>query len=231
MRPIILASGSPRRRELLALSGLAYEVRPAAVLETPLPGEGPAAFATRMSQSKARLAADGKASAAGSAEPSALVIGADTIVVLDGAIIGKPAGAAQAVEILRRLRGRTHQVLTAITVIDTAAEPRAELTHLVTTPVPMRAYSDEEIEAYVATGNPLDKAGAYAIQYAGFQPVDLEQFGGCFANVMGLPVCRLLRLLAERGVTPPAPLSPSDCEQFDPRACPIVPQIVMESAR
>ena len=231
MRPIILASGSPRRRELLALSGLAYEVRPAAVLETPLPGEGPAAFATRMSQAKARLAADGKASAAGSAEPGALVLGADTIVVLDGAIIGKPAGAAQAVEILRRLRGRTHQVLTAITVIDTAAEPRAELTNLVTTPVPMRAYSDEEIEAYVATGNPLDKAGAYAIQYAGFQPVDLEHFAGCFANVMGLPVCRLLRLLAARGVQPSRlHQPPGDCDHFEPGACPIIPQIVMESA-
>jgi len=226
MRQIILASGSPRRRELLALSGLAYEVRPAAVLETPLPGEEPAAFATRMSQAKARLAA----SAAG--EQGALVVGADTIVVFDGAIIGKPAGAAQAVEILRRLRGRTHQVLTAITVIDTAAEPRAELTHLVTTPVPMRAYSDEEIEAYVATGNPLDKAGAYAIQYAGFQPVDLEQFGGCFANVMGLPVCRLLRLLAARGVQPSRlHQPPGDCDHFEPGACPIIPQIVMESAR
>src|SRR6185369_12154836 len=107
MRPIILASGSPRRRELLALSGLAYEVRPAAVLETPLPGEAPAAFATRMSRDKARLAA-------GSAgEPGALVMGADTIVVLDGDIIGKPQSARHAVEILRRLRGRVHQVLTA----------------------------------------------------------------------------------------------------------------------
>jgi MAF protein len=224
MRQIILASGSPRRRELLALSGLAFEVRPAAVLETPLAGEPPAAFAMRMSQSKARLAA-------GAAEPGALVIGADTIVVLDNEIIGKPAGAAQAVEILRRLRGREHQVLTAITVIDTGAEPPAELTDLVTTPVPMRAYSDEEIEAYVATGNPLDKAGAYAIQYAGFQPVDLEQFAGCFANVMGLPVCRLLRLFSARGVPPALAQAPGDCEQFQAGACPIVPQIVMESAR
>jgi len=225
MRQLILASGSPRRRELLALSGLAYEVRPAAVLETPLPGEAPAAFATRMSRDKARLAA-------GSAgEPGALVMGADTIVVLDGDIIGKPQSARHAVEILRRLRGRVHQVLTAITVIDTRAEPPVELTELVTTPVPMRAYSDEEIEAYVATGNPLDKAGAYAIQYAGFQPVDLERFAGCFANVMGLPVCRLLRLLAERGLPTPLAQPPGDCEPFQAGACPIVPQIVMESAR
>ena len=225
MRPIILASGSPRRRELLALSGLAFEVRPAAALEAPLPGEAPAAFAARMSRDKAQLAA-------GAAEPGALVIGADTIVVLDGEIIGKPRSARDAVEILRRLRGREHQVLTAITVIDTAAEPPAERTDLVTTPVPMRAYSDEEIEAYVATGNPLDKAGAYAIQYAGFQPVDLERFAGCFANVMGLPVCRLLRLLAARGVTPVNVTEPpGECEPFEAGACPIVPQIVMESAR
>jgi MAF protein len=223
MRPIILASGSPRRRELLALSGLGFDVRPAAVVEVPLPVETPAAFAARMSQSKARLAAE-------TAEAGALVVGADTIVVLDGEIIGKPLGAAQAVEILRRLRGRTHQVLTAITVIDAAAEPPAELADLVATPVPMRAYSDEEIEAYVATGNPLDKAGAYAIQYAGFQPVDLEQFGGCFANVMGLPICRLLRLLAQRGVSPSLSQPAGDCEQFRAGECPIVPQIVMESA-
>jgi MAF protein len=160
------------------------------------------------------------------------VVGADTIVVLDGDIIGKPAGPRQAVQSLRRLRGRIHQVLTAITVIDTAAEPPIEKTELVATPVPMRAYSDEEIEAYVATGNPLDQAGAYAIQYAGFQPVDLERFAGCFANVMGLPVCRLLRLLrllAAAGVPPNLPLA--DCGHFDPQACPIVPQLDMESAR
>ncbi len=231
MRRIILATGSPRRRELLALSGLAYEVRPAAVLETPLPGEAPAAFAVRMSRDKAQLAADALPSAAGAAEQGALVIGADTIVVLDDEIICKPAGAAQAMDILRRLRGREHRVLTAITLIDMAAEPPVAHTELVTTPVPMRDYSDEEIEAYVATGNPLDKAGAYAIQYAGFQPVDLEHFAGCFANVMGLPVCRLLRLLAARGVRPDTSQPPGDCEHFDPRACPIIPQIVMESAR
>ena len=223
MRLIILASGSPRRRELLALSGLAYTVRPAAALELPLAGEAPADFARRMSQAKARAAA-------AEAEPGALVIGADTIVVLDGEIIGKPDDPAHAAELLRRLRGREHQVLTAITLIDTSANPPAELTDLVASPVPMRDYSEADIEAYVATGNPLDKAGAYAIQYAGFQPVDLARFTGCFANVMGLPVCRLLRLLAARGAAAPTARPPADCQHFDPRACPIVGQIVMESA-
>jgi MAF protein len=223
MRRIILASGSPRRRELLALTGLAYTVRPAAAAEVPLAGEAAADFARRMSQAKAREAAE-------QAEPGSMVIGADTIVVLDGEIIGKPANAAQAMETLRRLRGRTHQVLTGVTVIDTAANPLAEHTDLVATPVSMRDYSDAEIDAYVATGNPLDKAGAYAIQYAGFQPVDLERFAGCFANVMGLPVCRLLSLLAARGVTAKTLRPPGDCEQYDASACPIIPHIIMENA-
>ncbi|MEP7359634.1 MAG: nucleoside triphosphate pyrophosphatase [Anaerolineales bacterium] len=225
MRPLILASGSPRRRELLALSGLAYAVRPAAAVEVPQAGEAPADFARRMSTTKARAAAK-------EAEPGALVIGADTIVVLDGEIIGKPSGPAHAVELLRRLRGRPHQVLTAITVMDTAADPPLELTDLVTTPVPMRGYSDEEIEAYVATGNPLDKAGAYAIQYAAFQPVAMERFAGCLANVMGLPLCRLLGLLAQRGLASATPAAQplGDCQHFDSDACPFIREINLERA-
>jgi septum formation protein len=223
MRRIILASGSPRRRELLALTGLAYTVWPAAAAEVPLAGEAAADFARRMSQAKAREAAE-------QAEARARVLGAAPLGGRAGERIGKPAGPAQAVETLRRLRGRTHQVLTGLTVIDTAAEPPAEHIDLVATPVPMRAYSDAEIDAYVATGNPLDKAGAYAIQYAGFQPVDLERFAGCFANVMGLPVCRLLSLLAARGVTAKTLRPPGDCEQYDASACPIIPHIIMENA-
>ena len=234
MQPIILASSSPRRRELLALAGLPFEVSPAAAEEVSQLGETPEAFAGRMSRTKARLAA-----ARGQARvglESALMIGADTIVVLDdgpggaGEIIGKPRDARQAVETLRRLRGRTHRVLTALTLIDCSAAPEVELNELVTARVPMREYSDEEIDAYVATGNPLDKAGAYAIQYAGFQPVDLARFADCFANVMGLPVCRLLRLLEARGVPASLDRAPGDCERFDPNACPIFHQINMESS-
>jgi MAF protein len=226
-RPIILASSSPRRRELLALSGLDFEVRPAAADETPWPNESPEAYAQRMSRTKAGLIA------AADNAPGTVVIGADTIVVLDAAahaggaasILGKPRDAAEAASMLRRLRGRRHRVITAISV--TGGDSTAERHDAVTASVPMRAYRDEEIQAYVATGNPLDKAGAYAIQFAGFQPVDREQFTDCFATVMGLPVCTLLRQLAQTGIE--APLAqrtlPGDCHHFEPGACPVYPRI------
>jgi MAF protein len=242
-RPLILASSSPRRRELLGLSGLGFEVRPAAVDETARPGESPEAFARRMSHTKAGLVAGGAAAGAPANIPAgtpanvpaaAVIIGADTIVVLDDetlagdepaapSILGKPSGPGQAVEMLQRLRARSHRVLTAVSVVDTATG--AQRDDLVTAGVPMRHYSDDEIRAYVATGNPLDKAGAYAIQFAGFQPVDLPRFHDCFATVMGLPVCSVLGLLAQAGVEAPLPRPAADCHHFDPGACPIYPLI------
>ncbi|MCC6190584.1 MAG: septum formation protein Maf [Anaerolineales bacterium] len=222
MRPVILASASPRRHELLALGGIDFRVSPVSVPEIAQPGEAPAEFARRLSQVKARAAP---------AAPGAVVIGADTIVVLAGEIIGKPAGPDHAALLLRQLRGRPHLVFTAITVLDTASG--AELSDLVEARVPMRAYSDAEIAAYVATGDPLDKAGAYAIQYPGFQPVDLARFEDCFANVMGLPVCRVLRLLAQVGVTPRPGANgsrpPAGCAAFDAAACPIVAQLTQQA--
>lgn len=217
MRPVILASRSPRRRELLALGGLDFKVRPAAANEEARPGESPAEYVQRLSRTKAGLVA-------ATAEPGAVVIGADTSVVLGEApdassVLGKPAGPREAADMLRRLRGRTHRVLTAISVIDTAS--RAELDEVVAARVPMRPYSDDEIETYVATGDPLDKAGAYAIQYAGFKPVDQAQFADCFATVMGLPVCRVLRLVEQVGVQARLARPPADCHHFDPGACPI----------
>ena len=230
VRPLILASASPRRHHLLALSGLHFAVRAADAAEIAHPGETPAHFARRMSRTKAEAAAAESAAAEpGSAERGAVVIGADTIVVLDetpggpGTIIGKPRDAAQAIETLRSLRGRIHRVLTALTVIDTATG--VALDDLVTAHVPMRAYSDDEIVAYVATGNPLDKAGAYAIQYQGFRPVDQDRFADCFAAVMGLPVCRLLRLLQQVGIASHPHRTLGDCEHFDARACPIYASI------
>ena len=226
-RPVILASSSPRRHELLALTGLDFEVRPAAADETPQPDETPEAYAQRMSRTKAGLVA------AADNPPGTVVIGADTIVVLDAdastggapSILGKPRDAAEAAGMLRRLRGRRHRVITALSV--TGGDSAAEQHDAVTASVPMRAYRDDEIQAYVATGNPLDKAGAYAIQFAGFQPVDREQFTDCFATVMGLPVCTLLRQLAQTGIE--APLAqrqlPGDCHHFEPGACPVYPLI------
>jgi MAF protein len=230
-RPLILASGSPRRRELLGLTGLDFQVRPAAADETPLPGESPEAFAQRMSRTKARLVAAGSPA---SVPPNAVIIAADTIVVLDHeargqgepaapSILGKPSGAGQAVEMLQRLRACSHRVLTAVSVVDAAAP--AQRDDLVTADVPMRAYSDDDIRAYVATGNPLDKAGAYAIQFAAFQPVDRAQFRDCLATVMGLPVCTVLGLLAPSGVEARLPQPAADCHHFHPAACPIYPLI------
>jgi MAF protein len=225
VRPIILASSSPRRRELLALSGLDFQVRPAAAVETAHPGEGPEEFVQRMSRTKAGLGAATVAAAGAGAE---VVIGADTIVVLDEtpgqpSILGKPRDAREAAEMLCRLRGRTHRVLSSVSVVDTASQ--VELDDVVTARVPMRNYSDEEIGAYVATGNPLDKAGAYAIQFAGFKPVDHEHFSDCFATVMGLPVCTLLGLLEQTGIEAPLAWPAADCQRFDPAACPIYPLI------
>jgi len=235
MRPVILASSSPRRRELLALGGVVFRVRATATPEVAQPGEAAEALALRLSQAKARAAATDPGTPA-----DAIVIGADTIVVLTDeaegeTILGKPRDAAEATHMLRQLRGRTHRVLTAVTLIDT--ERRSEVSDLVAARVPMREYSEAEIAAYVAGGDPLDKAGAYAIQYPGFQPVDLPNFRDCFATVMGLPVCRVLARLRDLGLPPPPLYSaapsgqtPADCAYaYDGPACPIVNQL--EAAR
>jgi len=222
MPAVVLASASPRRRELLALGGVEFTVRPGAATETPLPHETPEALARRLSREKAIAARQ----SGGEAE-RAVVLGADTIVVLEGDVIGKPRDAAHAVELLQRLRGRTHRVLTALTVLDPAG---GVATDLVESAVPMRDYSDAEIAAYVATGDPLDKAGAYAIQHPRFQPVDLPRFTGCVANVMGLPVCAALRLLTPHGVAATLAHPPGDCQAYDRAACPIAPKFFVNGS-
>ncbi len=190
---IVLASESPRRHELLAALGLTFAVRPADVNEAPLPGERPAALAQRLSRAKALVASEHA--------PDALVIAADTLVVLEDAVLDKPATPEIALRILRRLRGRTHDVLTGLTLRQGAGD---ELTQLACTPVTMRDYRDDEMRAYVASGDPMDKAGAYAIQSEEFAPVARLQ--DCYANVVGLPLCHLYRALIERGVPMRHPL-------------------------
>ena len=209
VHPLILASSSPRRRELLAL-GWSFDTRAAYLDETPLPGEPPEIYSRRMSE--------GKALAVDSLPRGALVIGADTIVVLDGRILGKPADAADARAMLKALRGREHLVLTSLTLRDTATG--AVEHELARSRVPMRGYIDAEIDAYVASGDPLDKAGAYGIQHPTFHPVAEEAFCDCFANVMGLPLCHVLRRLRPRGMEPAADL-PAQCQRFIPYACPV----------
>jgi MAF protein len=185
---LVLASNSPRRKYILSWMGVNVSIRPADVDETPLPDENPVEYVQRLAVSKARKSS-------GSAGFKELLIAADTTVSDGKEIIGKPADAAKAREILLRLRGRVHFVHTAV-VISSPAFGRME-SELCTTRVRMRRYTDEEIEAYIKTGDPMDKAGAYAIQNEQFHPVD--QMKGCFASVMGLPLCHVERTLRRMG--------------------------------
>ncbi len=189
MVELILASSSPRRRELLARLGLPFTVHPADVDETLLLDEGPTSAVMRLAAAKADVVAD--------RFPTAIIIAADTLVINPpNTILGKPPNLAAAREMLHRLRGRTHQVITAITLRH-PGEP--ELTVLTTT-VRMRQYSDAEIEAYIASGDSLDKAGGYAIQYQDFRPV--TAIDGCYTNVVGLPLCITYLALRNLGLQP-----------------------------
>lgn len=183
-RILVLASNSPRRRDLLSIAGFMFSPISVQVDETPLPNENPLDYAQRLSIAKAQ-------SAAQTVQGTPLILGADTTVVDRGQILGKPQHAGEAEAMLKQLRGRTHQVHTAIALLDTASNQLE--TDIATTDVPMRAYTDEEIAAYIATGDPFDKAGGYAIQHAKFSPVETRT--GCYANVVGLPLCHFLRLL------------------------------------
>lgn len=186
---LILASQSPRRHELLSLGGIPFEVHSADLDETPLEGEAPSDYVLRLAEAKAR------AVGAILSQP-AVVLAADTTVVHRGRILGKPADDAEAHNMLAELAGETHQVFTGIAIYDTASDVmRSDLAE---SPVPMRSLSDNQIKDYVASGDPFDKAGGYAIQNEQFQLVG--DFADCFANVMGLPLCHLQRNLAEMGM-------------------------------
>lgn len=182
---VILASASPRRRELLTLVGIAHEVEPADIDESLLPGEEPAAHAERLARTKAHTIAGRRA--------DAVVIAADTIVVVDGDVLGKPRDGAAAHAMLRRLSGRTHTVLTAIAVARAARTESA----VESVDVTFRALTDQEIASYIATGEPMDKAGAYGIQ--GYGATIVERVDGDYFSVMGLGLRRLVELLDRVG--------------------------------
>ena len=201
-RPIVLASASPRRRELLAGMGLDFLTMPANVAEDPLPGESPGALVERLSRDKAAAIASGL--------DAGIVIGADSMVVHRGEALGKPRDADDARRMLRRLRGTRHQVFTGVTVID-AASGRA-LTDSMASDIALRRFSDAEMEASIASGTPMDKAGAYAVQDTEFHPA--ESWEGCYTNIVGLPLCRLLEMLEEMG----APLAVADSPDV-PQGC------------
>lgn len=184
---IVLASSSPRRRELLTMIGIAHEVIPADLDESYLPGETPLVHAERLARSKAEAVLR--------VAPDAIVIGADTIVVIDDEILGKPRDEAHAAAMLRQLSGRTHEVLTAVAV----ARGRRVETGVEVVPVSFRALRDDEIKSYIATREPMDKAGAYGIQ--GYGSTIVRRINGDFFAVMGLSLVRLVTLLARHGVT------------------------------
>jgi septum formation protein len=183
---VILASQSPRRRELLALIGITHEVRPADIDETYFPGEKPAAHAERLARGKCAVIAE--------REPDALVIGSDTIVVVDGDVLGKPADEADAAHMLRRLSGRSHVVVTAVAV-SWRGETRSAVEEVNVT---FHSLSDGDIAAYIATREPMDKAGAYGIQ--GYGATIVERVDGDYFAVMGLPLQLVVRVLRELGI-------------------------------
>ena len=183
---VVLASGSPRRRELLGRLGLEPVVRAADIDETPHAGEDPEATVARLARTKAHAV---------ERSGDDLVIAADTEVVLDVAVLGKPDGADGAAAMLRSLSGRAHRVITGVHVLHGSAEASA----VEETVVHVRVLDDAEIEAYVATGEPFGKAGAYAIQGAGGMFV--ERIEGSDTNVIGLPLATVVRLAADVGVT------------------------------
>ena len=190
----ILASQSPRRRQLLALLGYPFEVVVPNVDEDVHLDAGPATYVLRTAQQKAEAVARLRLLADTTLHP--IIIAADTTVALDGAILGKPADADEARRMLLGLRGRAHDVHTGVCVVDAAGGREVAAVH--STVVTMRDYSAAQIDAYVATGDPLDKAGAYAIQHAGFSPV--AALDGCYLTVVGLSLCGLIALLRELGV-------------------------------
>lgn len=181
MEPVVLASGSPRRRQLLEMLGIPIVVQPASIPEIRAPGEAPVAYAERLAREKAATV------------PGRYVLGADTTVVLGGAVLEKPRDPDDAVRMLCALQGRTHEVVTAVALASGGAvRQRTDVTA-----VTFRPADEPFLRAYVATGEPLDKAGAYGIQ--GYGAALVERIDGDFFGVMGLPVRLVLELLGEAG--------------------------------
>lgn len=212
MKNLILASTSPRRKALFSLFGFPFSVKPADIDESQRPGETPPEYVLRLACEKAQKVAE---------EEDGLVLAADTIVADGDELLGKPQDEADAKRMLQQLRGRVHQVYTGIALIDTESGETYE--DLCRTDVPMRDYSDAEIDAYIVTRDPMDKAGAYAIQHAGFHPV--EGLEGCFASVMGLPICRLIPGLRQFGFDIP-PDMPERCETALNYRCPALSKVL-----
>ena len=195
--PLVLASASPRRRELLNQIGLQFEVRPADIDESPLPDEKPSAYVLRLARSKA-------AASAALGDGRELILAADTIVVLDERLLGKPESEAAAHQMLADLSGRNHQVLTGVALCHQARA--LEVSAVERTEVFFSHLSESEIAWYVASGEPLDKAGAYGVQ--GLGGLFVERLEGNYSNVVGLPLPLTCRLLRRAGF--PLPFAPAE---------------------
>lgn len=207
--PLILASGSPRRQQFLRELGLTFRVLVADIDETPLPDEAPIPLAQRLATAKAQAVA-----ARLPAGEAALIIAADTVVAQGDDLLGKPVDAADATRMLQVLHNSPHQVHSGISLLDTVSGK--QVSRVNSTLVQMRDYSAAEIAAYVASGDPLDKAGAYAIQHPTFAPVCA--LAGCISGVIGLPLAELRDLLAAFGITLPTPVD-TVCARHTPFPC------------
>lgn len=206
---LVLASNSPRRKQLLALGNHEFRVTVSDVDESQLANESPRDYVLRLARAKALAVIK-------NADPESIIIGSDTAVIDGSEILGKPRDTQDAERMLRQLRGRTHQVYTGLAVH--RVRDGSTLTELCITDVPMRAYSDDEISAYVQTGDPMDKAGAYAIQHPDFQPV--KSMHGCYASVMGLPMCHVMRTLQKLDLEF-SPGMPAACQTLLNYDCPV----------
>ena len=204
---LILASNSPRRRQLLALADWMFHIVVTDVDESLRVNESPAEYVLRLAETKARAI---------TAHPDQIILAADTTVVDGGNILGKPKDNMDAFAMLTRLRGHTHQVYTGVALL--RLSDGFLLKELCITDVPMRNYSEEEMQAYIQTGDPLDKAGAYAIQHPQFRPV--ASMSGCYASVMGLPMCHVVRMLRKLDIPPHADV-PVKCQTLLEYHCPV----------
>jgi MAF protein len=218
MIEVFLASQSPRRQKLLRCLVENFFVLHSEIEELQLANESSQDFVQRLAQEKARSAGN---SLKKDNFPGALVIAADTVVVDQGKILGKPKNHTQARRILSQLKGKTHQVVSGIAVYLPAQEEM--LSHVVETEVKMREYTDEEIEDYILSGDPFDKAGAYAIQNKDFQPVPV--FDDCYANVMGLPLCHLSMMMKKVGYQA-VNLVAERCQETIEYQCPVFKEIL-----
>ena len=193
MAKLILASASPRRKELLTQAGFSYQVHPAHIPEDPYPGEDPLSYVLRLAREKAEAAYSQLLAAAPQPEPFH-ILGADTTVTIDGQILAKPDDRADAARMLALLSGRTHQVITGVALLThTPSAPPVVNVAAETTSVQFLPISPEEIAAYVGTGEPMDKAGAYAIQ--GRAARWIPRIEGCYFNVVGLPLSLVSRMI------------------------------------